>query len=511
MSTLSTLDQDQRLTLKRKAVRGAGISAGAKFCSFVVQTGGVIVLARLLKPEDFGLVAMVAAISTWLMNFGLNGFPEFIIQKRKIEGDEITAIFWVHIIISGVLAAAFCGLGPILASFYAQPELVAISAAMASSIILSALYTHHQALLKRDLRFSSVAAGYFLAVLASTALAIAAAAYGLGYWAVVIRQLTLPMVIAIGVWILCSWRPGRPRNLRIAIPAVRYALYVYGNFSLAYVGRSIDKVLLGRWQGPAVLGQYDRAYHLSSIPAGQLLTPLHSVALATLSRLKDDRQTFCRYFRKAVATVAVLGVCAAVLLMISASDVIHILLGAEWKVAGQVLTALSPGIGALLIYETHSWLHLSLGTPGRWLRWNIASSLFTVVTFLLAAPFGAVAMAITFSAQKFVLLVPGLWYAARPVQLSVKDLTRGIWAPMVSGVIVGLLWFYGIRIWLPMPELADTWSRIGGLALGLAVATFLYGGLLILLSRSLDPIRELISLGSIVFRRNHRPDDGERG
>jgi O-antigen/teichoic acid export membrane protein len=318
------------------------------------------------------------------------------------------------------------------------------------------------------------------------------------------------MVIAIGVWILCAWRPGRPRNLRIAIPALKYALYIYGNFSLAYVGRSIDKVILGKWQGPAVLGQYDRAYHLSSLPAEQLLAPLHSVALATLSRLKDDRQTFCRYYQKAVATVAVLGVCAAVLLMVSASDLIHVLLGAEWKTAGQVLTALSPGIGALLIYETHSWLHLSLGTPGRWLRWNIASSLFTVVTFLLAAPFGAVAMAITFSAQKFILLVPGLWYAARPVQLSVKDLTRGIWVPMVSGSIVGLVWFYGIRTWLPLPELTGIWSRIGGLAFGLAIATLLYGGMLILLSRSFDPVRELVALVFLVFRRKQRSDDAGR-
>lgn len=485
--------------LKAKAIRGAGINVAAQFLGFVCHTVGVIVLARLLTPKDFGLVAMVTAFSQWIMNFGVNGFTEYIIQKQHISKQEVNSIFWSHFFLATFLAIGFTYFGLFLVDFYAEPTLSGIAAAMATSFILYALFTCHFALLKREMKFASIAIVQLVAVILSIVLAIAFAIGGKGYWAVVTRQLTIPAVTMIAAWILCPWRPHRPRELSNALPGLKYAFHVYCNFSIGYLMRSSDKVLLGKFHGAELLGNYDRAYHLSSMPASQLLTPLHSVALATLSRLRYDKERFSVYYTKAVSMVAFLGTIVAVILTLSAQDLIPLLLGPEWAEAGRVVMAFGPGIAATLVYGTHSWLHLSLGTPNRWLRWNLFAATLTITAFIIAAPFGAVAMAIAFSACAYLLVIPGLWYAGRPIQLSVATLLRSFWAYFASAICVCIFWLYLSAYWLPLNGLLARLSPVIRVVMTSCVASFLYLAIVIILQRSFTSISEILSLFRVIL------------
>lgn len=487
--------------LKTKAVRGAGVNVAAQFVGAVCRTVGVIVLARLLTPKDFGMVAMVTAFSQWFMNFGVNGFTEYIIQKQHISKKEVNSIFWLHVFLATFLASGFACSGFLLVDFYEEPALIGISAAMATSFILSALFTTHFALLMREMKFASIAIVQLVAVILSIVFAIAAAIGGLGYWAVVTRQLTIPAVSMIAAWFICPWCPCRPRYLSNALPGLKYAIQVYCNFSLEYVTRNIDKVLLGKFHGSELLGNYDRAYYLSLMPANQLLTPLHSVALATLSRLRNDRERFTAYYTKAVSMIAFLGTIVAVILTFSAQDLILLLLGPEWAEAGRVVMALGPGIAAMLVYGTHSWLHLSLGTPNKWLRWNIFASVLTITAFIIAAPFGAVAMGIAYSARAYVLTLPALWYAGRPIQLSLKVLTSSIWAYFVSAISVCVFWLYLSAYWLSLKGLLAGLSPLNRVVMTSCIISFLYVAIVIILQRGLGSIREILSLSRLILSR----------
>lgn len=490
-----------RLSLKARAVKSAGINIASQFIAFVAHTVGVIVLARLLTPKDFGLVAMVTAFSIWLMNFGLNGFTEFIIQKEQISKREVSAIFWTHVILSLLLAFGFTGCGFLLVDFYNEPDLKGISIAMSTSFVFYALFTSHFALLKREMKFGLIAIVQLVAMILSIILSITAAFAKMGYWAIVIRQLTIPIVTMVAAWILCPWRPGRPGNFSTAVPGLKYAVKVYSNFSIGYLNRSIDKVLLGKFHGSELLGNYDRAYHLSSMPAGQILTPLHSVALSTLSRLQNDKERFLSYYTKAVSMVAFLGTIAAVGLTLSARDLIPLLLGQEWVEAGSVVMAFGPGIAAMLVYGTHSWLHLSLGTPGRWLRWNLVDAVSSIVAFVIAAPFGAIAMAIAYSARSFVLIIPALWYAGRPVSLDMVRLLRSIGVYFSAGIFVVSGWFYLIITWLPFTTMIAGFSPLIRIALTLFISSFLYITLVIIFQRSFASIIDIFSLMKILLSR----------
>jgi len=487
--------------IKKKAVKAAGINFVTHFLNFIFHTASVIILARLLTPTDFGLVAMVTAFSLLPMNFGWNGFPEYILQKQSISNREINAIFWVQVYIASFLSLCFVLFGFYLIDFYAESALSGIAAALALTFILVPLSTTHRTLLRREMKFTSIAVGDLIARILSIICAIAAAILGMAYWAIVIRQLVEPILMMFIAWFLCPWRPGMPTNLSSALPGFKFAIKVYLNFTIDYLTKSIDKIFLGKFHGPDMLGNYDRAYHLSSMPGGQILIPLRNVALATLSRLRDDKVRFHLYYTKALSLVTLLGTIAAVVLMLTAQDLVPLLLGPEWNETGLIVMAFSPGIAAMLIDGTIPWLHLSLGTPGRWVRWNIFASIITIVSFIIVAPYGAVAMAAAFSSAKFLLVLPGLWYAGRPIEFRITALLRSIWTYLTAGLSTSL-------IFLALPLLCPSFGKIyaelsplNRVIITVLTMPLLYITILVILQRSFASIRELIGLVRMFLSR----------
>jgi len=486
-------DTDAR-TLKSKAIRGAGVNIAAQSVAIACQTVGAVVLARLLGPEDFGLVALVTAFSLWIANFGVNGFTEYIIYRLDLGEDEVMAIYWLHILIASVLTAGFVVFGFALVGIYRQPALSGIAAAMSTSFLFYALSTTPIALLKREMKFAKVALAELSGVVLSYILAIGAAVAGLRYWAVVIRQLTIPAMTVAAAWILNPWRPTRKFRLRKALPSLKYAIKVYVNLALGFIANGLDKVLLGRFHSASLVGNYDRAYSIFSMPTAQLLTPLHNVALAALSRLQDDKAKFSAYFAKAVSLVSFPGVLASVLLTILAHDLVALLLGRNWVEAGFVVLALGPGIAAQLLYGASSWLHLSLGTQDRWLRWNFVAAAVTVSLFILAAPRGAVAMAAALSARNYILVIPAIWYGGRPVQLRLRDVFRNIWPYYLSGALILAAWYLVMGHVIPWPKVFLGSGLIVRILVSSGAVTVLYLALVVVLERSFRSIRDILDL-----------------
>lgn len=280
----------------------------------------------------------------------------------------------------------------------------------------------------------------------------------------------------------------------MALPGLKYAIQVYSNFSLGFLTKNVDKVLLGKFHGAEILGNYDRSYHLFSMPANQILTPLNNVALATLSRIKNDKEKFTAYFTKAVSMVAFPSALLSLVLTLCARDIVFILLGQNWEGAGPVVMAFGPGIASTIVYGTHSWLHLSLGTPNRWFKWNLLATTLTLIGFIIAAPFGAKAMAMAYSIRGYALLVPALWYAGRPIQLSLGTTIRPIWAYFTSAASVGIFWFFISSFWLPFHEILMRLSPLGRVGISSLSAAFLYVALVVVLQRDLSSIRETLSI-----------------
>ncbi|HPQ44608.1 MAG TPA: lipopolysaccharide biosynthesis protein [Syntrophales bacterium] len=432
----------QLKSLKARAIKGAGATVFAQIVNYGIQVVGTVILARILMPDDFGLIAMVVIFSLLLQNFGINGFTEAVIQQKEINHRQISTFFWINIGISFALTIFLICSSPLIAWFYKEPRLELITVALAFSIIIAGLSTQHLALLKRNIQFYKTSVNEVVATLLSVIVSIVMALGGCGYWSLIARRLTLPLSTTIGAWILCRWCPGLPARGTGVRPMLKFAFNVYGNFCITYFSRNIDKMLIGRYHGTQQLGNYDRAYHLSSMLHNQLTVPLANVAVATLSRLRDNPEKCLYYYLKILSLIAFIGMPLSAIFTLIGNDLILLLLGPQWDNAGQIFSAFGPGIGIMLIYGTHVWLHFSMGRADRLLRWSIIGLIVTVTLFLIGLPFGAVGVAVAYSSSFYVLLGPGIWYAGRPIQLTFSFLISAIWKYWVAACLSGVFWWF---------------------------------------------------------------------
>lgn len=483
-----------RLDLRSRALSGVGVTVIAQACAFVISSVGTIVLARLLTPHDFGLVAMVLAFSFLLQNFGLNGFVEAIIQREHIDHKQVSTLWWINVGINLALALLFVALAPAIARFYAEPSLEPVVAMMALSILFGGLSNQHQALLRRNMEFAKMAGCDVGATLASVVIAIVLAYFGWGYWALVARWVTVPMATAVGAWILCGWRPGLPSRHTGVGPMLRFAFNTYGNFVVFYFCRTADKILVGRFNGSQSLGFYDRAYQLSMMLPNQLLSPLNGVVMPSFSRLADDPARYRQTYLTLLSMLAFVCMPLSAVLAVTGRDVIFVLLGPQWETAGHIFAMFGLSIGILMLYCTHSWLHLSLGTPDRWLRWAGIAFIVTVGLFVIGLPFGPFGVAAGYSASFYILTLPALWYAGGPIDLKVSAVIAVVWKYCASALAAALL------SWLVMNRVgvtAEAFLRYGALAriaASFALCTSTYLTLIVILHRGMTPISQCIHL-----------------
>jgi PST family polysaccharide transporter len=471
-----------------------GVTLIAQACAFAISTIGTIVLARLLAPHDFGLVAMVLAFSFLLQNFGLNGFVEAIIQREQIDHKQVSTLWWINAGINLALALLFVALAPAVAWFYAEPLLQPIVVVMALSILFAGLSTEHQALLRRNMEFAKIAGCDIGATLASLVIAIVLAYRGWGYWALVARWVAVPGVTTLCAWTMCGWRPGPPARRTDVGPMLRFAFHTYGNFVLFYFCRTADKILVGRFNGSQALGFYDRAYQLSMLLPSQLLSPLNNVVVPSFSRLAETPVRYRQTYLTLLSMLALVCLPLSALLALTGRDVIFLLLGPQWTTAGQIFAMFGLSIGILMLYCTHSWLHLSLGTPDRWLRWAVFAFIVTVLLFVAGLPFGPFGVAAGYSASFYILTLPALWYAGRPIDLKVSAVVGGVWRYFVSALAAAIFcWFIMYRIDSNAAAVSplNALARIAGSCALYAPA---YVALVVVLHRGVRPISQCVRL-----------------
>jgi len=300
--------------------------------------------------------------------------------------------------------------------------------------------------------------------------------------------------LAIGSWWLYRWIPSLPRRTNKTAAVIRFAAKVYGQFGLRYSTRNVDNLLVGWRFNAGALGYYKKAFDLFALSAGQLTAPMDNVALAALSRLNQDPARFRRYFAKALGIIAFVGMAVSADLILVGRDVVRLVLGAQWSESGRIFQLFGPGIGAMLLASTVGWIHLSIGKPGRWLRWTVVEFAVTASLFVLALPWGPKGIAAAWSVSYCILLIPAFWYAGRPIGFGVSFLIGAVWRYGAASLLAGLVTvavFRGRPIWAspPGPSAALEAAIIISLAF---VASYL--GAVVLLHRSFAPFRQLASL-----------------
>lgn len=480
--------------LRGLAVRGAGATLLSGGMGVAVQIVATITLARLLTPSDFGVVAMVTTFSLLLGNFGTNGFTEAILQFDEVNHALASNLFWINFGVGILLTVAFAGAGSLLARFYHDARVANVAVATSLGILISSTSVEHQALLKRAMFFSALSVNDLASRTVSVVVSILLAWAGWRYWALVAGVVAVPLSSSIGAWILCRWTPGLPRRAANTGPMVRFAMHVYGRFTVNYFSRNTDNLLVGWRFNAQSLGFYKKAYDLFALSASLLVSPLANVAVSALSRFDPRSAQFRRYFLNALAVMAFVGMGLGMDLTLVGKDVIRLLLGYKWEESGRIFMFFGPGIGIMMLYFTHGWIHLSIGRADRWFRWGVMEFVCTFLMFLVGLHWGPSGVAVAWTASFWILTLPSLWYAGRPVQFGVAPMLAVVWKfVLASALAAGATAFIILKI----PSIFAGPSRIEAVVrIGMSSIIFvtLYLGAVIAAHGGFEPLYRIARL-----------------
>jgi O-antigen/teichoic acid export membrane protein len=421
--------------LKEKTIRGGLARLCAQGADFTLRLVSLMVLARLLGPKDFGLVGMVTALTGVLIMFRDFGLSAAAIQRPIVTEEQLSTLFWINILVGAGLTLLTAAMAPVIAAFYHEPRLVAVTAALASSFIFNAAGVQHGALLQRQMRFTALAVVSTISLVVSTAIAIGGAMAGYGYWALVAMTLTAPIINTVGVWLTAAWIPGRPRRQVGIRSMMHFGGTVTLNGLVVYIASNFEKVLLGRFWGADALGIYGRAYQLINIPTGNLNSAAGEVAFSALSRLQDDPGRLKSYFLKGYSVVLAMTMPMTVACALFADDMIFVFLGPKWKAAAAIFRFLAPTILVFAIANPLSWLVMSLGLVRRSLKMGLVIAPLMILAYVLGLPYGPKGVALAYSATMLLWVVPVIAWSVHGTVISLADVFLAVSRPLASSIV----------------------------------------------------------------------------
>jgi len=427
-------DQRESRDLGRQALRGGIVSVAMQYGNGVLQILAAVILARLLSPADFGLVAIITVLTSFaplLIDFGLG---DATTQRKKITPGQITSLFWLSSGVGLAVAVALAVASPLIAALYRQPALEPIALCTGITFVLWGASNQHLALLRRAMQFGRIARIQLLGSLAGIAVAIVLALAGFGYWALVVRPITNAACVMVGAWLGCRWRPGLPAFDNEAKSMVRFGLHVVG-FSVTYnVAKSVDRIALGLFYRPDQVGYYQNAVTLYESSIFQALIQVHTVGSAALSKLQSNAAALRQKYASALSALAFFVMPAAAVLSVTAEDVTVILLGEKWRAAGSLLRIIAVRGIPQVIEASQGWLHLSIGRADRWRNWGLVSLAVQIVAVCAGLPFGPTGVAVACVIASILIAVPSISYAGRPIGVGSALVIRTV-GPQLIGAI----------------------------------------------------------------------------
>ncbi len=458
-----------------RSVRGSVATIGLQAAKVVAQAGAIVVLARLLAPEDFGRFAMVAAFLSALELFKDLGLSTATVQRREITSRQIDTLFWLNTALGATAAAIMAALAPLLAWIYGQPILLSMTPVLALGFLFTGLAAQHLALLRRQMRFVLLASVQMGAEIAGLAAAVAAAFAGAGIWSLVIQRLVWAGVIAVAAWVACGWRPGRPGPFAEVRGFVAFGGNATASMLVSYLAANLDTVLLGWRYGATPLGLYERSQKLLLLPIRNLNMPLGTVVVAALSRLDDQPERYRRFYLTAVERLAMLFAPLGALLAAASGPVIALVLGPQWSGAAPILA----WMGATTVYvpATYalSWLYLSQDRTPEMLRAGMIGALMAVAAIVAGLPWGPVGVAASIAISGIVVRAPVLFHLAGrrgpvPTRAFYAILATPAAAAMASALAIQLVRRTLPADALPLPALV---AALGAVAVLAAILVYL--------------------------------------
>ncbi len=426
-----------RCDLKQKSIRSGFSTLGGNSVSQVLRIASIIVLARILDPEDFGVVSMVTALTVFAARFQDLGLDIATVQQEEITHEQVSSLFWMNTLVGFALMVLTASVSPAVASFYGDERLTWITIALSCSFLSSGLGVQHLALLRRRMRFSQLAWIKIISTAIGLAVGIGLALQGFRYWALVWKEVATGLLITAGAWTICHWRPSLPARGTEIGSFLRVGKDITGFNIVTFVAGSLDQVLVGKFWGAGPLGFYRQASQLMMMPISQILIPFNSIMIPALSALQKEPGKFRQYFKKVVSILSFVYMPAVMYLIIYSENIVLLVLGEKWIQSAGIFKVFAIGAFIQPVAGISSVVLITCGRTRRYFLWGVISAVGTATSLSIGIPWGPMGVAVAFAIFNYVILVPSLVFSFRDTPVSLSVFMRAISVPVLASLGMG--------------------------------------------------------------------------
>lgn len=381
--------------LRARATRSMGWVVferwGGRLLGFVV----LLVLTRLLSPGDFGLVALATSMIAITQVFVDAGFTKALIQRDQLGPKDASTAFWTSLVLSLAIAGLVVVLAAPLAAAFGDPSLAPILQALSASLPIVALSRTPAALLEREFEFKKLSVRQLFGALIGAIVAVPVALLGLGAWALVAQTLAAAVSSAIFLWASTSWRPTFEYSFDSLRALWAVGVSMIGIELLDVLQGNIDKVVVGAFFSPEVLGYYYLAQRIGLLLIDLVTSVLSRVSLTTFSRVQSDIPRLNRIFGKLTFASAALSFPLFGLVAAFSPQLIPGLFGEQWGQSVPLVWILSAGWAALSLMYFDRPALLATSHAGTALGLAIFQNAIGIATLFAMLPLGLFGVAIS--------------------------------------------------------------------------------------------------------------------
>jgi PST family polysaccharide transporter len=398
--------------LKRRTISGGVVTVSAQAAKFALNLVSTVILARLLIPRDFGLVAMVTAVTGFLAMFRHAGLATPTVQREHLTHAQVSNLFWINLGVSASCALILAALSPLIARFYHDSQITPIMLVLSTTFLIGGFRVQHLALLKRQMRFKAIAIIEVGSMATGVLVGVIMAFLRYRYWSLVGLSLATEIAGFLLTGMVSRWRPRLPSRGSGIGPLLAFGAHQTASSFIFSLARGCDNLLIGRFYGPAAVGLYSRGAALVIQPLQQFLLPIEAVLVPTLSRLQSQPQRYRSTFLQLYEAFAMTAFFSSSLTLALATPMTLVLLGPKWAPVSAIFAGFTFTAIQLPLTSAANWLLTSQGRGRDILRVASINSFVTVASFIIGLPFGALGVAIAFSGIGLLVRLPILYYIA---------------------------------------------------------------------------------------------------
>ena len=443
------------MNLKKSAIRGLKWSTSARIGKQILQFVTLIILARLLNPEDFGLMASAMVVIGLANVFRDLGISAALIQRQEVTDDLYSSVFWISVLLGIIFMALLIILAPIIANFFNVSTLIPMLKVLSLSFLFSGFSIVQQAMMEKTFKFKNIAIFELSSTFIGALTGISFALLNYGVWSLVFQNLIFSFTLSLLIWLNFSQKPRFYFSFIEIKSIAKFSGNLAGFNILNYFVRNADYILIQKFLGEQQLGYYTLAYRLMLYPLQNVSAVITRVMYPVLSKIQQDNDKFRNIYTKITNSIALLTFPLMLGLIAVSDNFVLVVFGIKWEPVTNLILILAP-LGLIQsIYTPAGMIYQAKGRTDWWFRWGVVTGVLFITAFWIGLKWGVIGVAMAYLIVNLITFYPGLAIPFKLIELKVFDfifsLNKNIIISLAMFVIV-LCFKYVLNMYLGITE-----------------------------------------------------------